>query len=64
MEHCVYIFRGAAEQWKKMYDRTSRGMSHHNLKVFQIEVWKIENSQWAHRTNKLNFLDLKASETH
>lgn len=37
-------------------------MSHHNLKV--TEVWEIENLQWPYRTNELNFLDLKASETH
>lgn len=41
---------------------TSRRMSHHNLKV--TEVWEIENLQWPYRTNELNFLDLKASETH
>lgn len=41
-----------------------KNVPHHNLNVFQTEIWKIENSQWPHREPELNFLDLKASESH
>lgn len=49
---------------KHFRDSTWREMSQHNLKVFQTKVREIENSQWPHRRKELNFLDLKASESH
>lgn len=54
---------------ENLYDRTQKGKKPHQylkgISDWMIEGGRgIENLQWPHGSNKLNFLDLKASESH